>query len=164
MWSKENLLWLAGFLEGEGCFTTNHLASNNAIRIIATSSDGDVINKCYEIIGYGSVSGPRTSTNKLSKKPSYTWSLTSSNIAYALMVALYGFMGNRRKERILELIRVYKKSFSPQTYYCFGEVKYLREWAKDPRCRVGLRTLKSRVNCYGWIIEDALIIPKRREG
>lgn len=46
----------------------------------------------------------------------------------------------------------------------FGESKSLKEWAKDPRCKVCFSTLLSRVTKYRWPIERAITEPKRKSG
>lgn len=41
----------------------------------------------------------------------------------------------------------------------FGESKTLRDWSRDARCKVGLRTLRNRLSINGWEIERAIATP-----
>ncbi|MBN3906739.1 MAG: hypothetical protein HWQ35_09315 [Nostoc sp. NMS1] len=44
-----------------------------------------------------------------------------------------------------------------------GETKHLSEWARDPRCKVKLGTLKARVTKYEWPFYKALTTPTVQE-
>lgn len=46
----------------------------------------------------------------------------------------------------------------------FGETHTIAEWSRDPRCRVGYKVLQDRIQNQGWSAEDALTIPKRKQG
>jgi len=45
----------------------------------------------------------------------------------------------------------------------FGEIKLLKEWAEDPRCKVGYATLHDRFRRRGESIEDAIATPRKHK-
>lgn len=57
-----------------------------------------------------------------------------------------------------------KARYEHEAFRAFGEVRTLREWAVDPRCRVSYATLQQRLSTYGMAIEPALTTPLKGEG
>ncbi len=111
-WARENIVWLAGYLEGEGCFFFRHYPRKgsydvDAIRIEAASTDEDVLKKVKFIVGDGGICGPYL---KGKWKPIYQYSLRKKEIVYALCCALFPFMGGRRKQAIRDLIKFFASS------------------------------------------------------
>lgn len=106
-WTKSNIAWLAGFLEGEGCFTLfnhkNH--SGNVMAISATSTDLDILQKTKKIAGCGSIFSLKQRENC---KPAWIWRVARKLEVYSLFAAIFDFMGNRRKERIKECMESFK--------------------------------------------------------
>ena len=110
MISKDDLMWLAGYLEGEGCFTISINYTKNegkSYRILVTSEDIDIIEKAsILLIGYLRVT---------SSKPKHyhkTFYGTNVNGAKAIgwMMTLYSLMGRRRKKRIKEVIEDWRNN------------------------------------------------------
>lgn len=105
-WSRENIAWLSGLIEGEGNFSklTNCRAFN--IRVVMT--DEDVVRKAYAIAGCGNVRGPIFPRQKTKsggdRKPVWEWCLSRSKFVLALAYAIYPFMGSRRQARIELLV------------------------------------------------------------
>lgn len=108
--SKE-LMWLAGFLEGEGSFLvsdskqkSNHLQSRSdgyrylSIRIVGPSCDLDVLERVQSIAG-GKIFGPYADS-KGKGKPIYRWVLAKRKEVVPLMEALKPLMGKRRQQQI----------------------------------------------------------------
>jgi len=97
--TNEELHWLAGLAEGEGCFTTNH--GGKELRFQIKMSDLDIIEKVQRIIGTGSI-------YKIAKvrdnKQCWTYDLSGTAKATYLMMKLYPLMGLRRQLRIRELL------------------------------------------------------------
>jgi hypothetical protein len=128
-WTRENLAWLAGLLEGDGCFTVG--SSQGLLRLECAMSDLDVLQKAQDIAGTGNISGPYN--YGIGSKAMYRWHVTTTKNAYALMVALYPWLGNRRKNRILDLLesfRVYgiklsKPTKCPQDHLYLSENTYI---------------------------------------
>jgi hypothetical protein len=96
---RDDVLWLAGFLEGEGSFRYHYRQGKYAaLHVSVGSRDEDVILKAASIFGVGSVA-----EDDLAGKPFYRWQVNGRG-AYAVMVAIYPFMGTRRQQCIREAI------------------------------------------------------------
>lgn len=93
---RDDLLWLAGLLEGEGSFDL-HRGRYPRIRLGMT--DRDVVGRAATLLG-GRI--------RLSLKPrpnKATWHVEiSGRKAVAVMVAILPFMGARRSARIAEIL------------------------------------------------------------
>ena len=93
--SREDLVWLAGWMEGEGTF---NIQNKYTIRTVGCSTDEDVAKKVHSITGGSIRLSPRIGTHK----DVWVISQTRGKYAYALMAALYPFMGFRRRAKIEE--------------------------------------------------------------
>jgi hypothetical protein len=94
-WNRDQFLWLAGWLEGEGSFGLNR----GVVPILQSSSlDRDVVRRgvTYTLCGNITVSGRFG-------KPFYAWTVYGRE-AYAIMVAIYPLMGERRQKKIKKVI------------------------------------------------------------
>lgn len=60
--------------------------------------------------------------------------------------------------RFVTLLQNVRNKRHKRLVVAFGESKMLSEWAEDPRCCVGMKTLKSRL-AYGHSAESALVTP-----
>lgn len=151
-WNKENLMWLAGFLEGDGSFSIHKRL--RLMRISAVSVDLDVLEKVREIVGYGNITF--RGIIKSGWNPTWDWTLCKQDYAYALLIALYDFMSIRRKQQIKECMDLFKsKPSNPLKFKAFNEEKTLLEWSKNPKCIVAYKTLHLRLK-RGLSIEEAL--------
>lgn len=120
---KHDIIWLAGLLEGEGCF--NYRADRNQARISVEMTDRDVIERVATLFGTGvSVRAPRPtgkcSTCKGSPHecrfsnhyPEIFFTMTKESYQTAvhgrkaerLMILVYPFMGERRSGKIREIV------------------------------------------------------------
>ena len=103
MVTEREILWLAGFLEGEGCFGTWVLSAKPKIyrspRLVVTSTDKDVLDKASILLGGTS----RTKRVLPSGKTAYQVAVGGAK-AIGWMMTLYQFMGERRKSKIREVI------------------------------------------------------------
>jgi len=87
----KDIHWLAGLLEGEGCFGL----SSGCIRISVHMTDEDIINRAAEILG------ARVRKEKLQPNRKQCWATAIySSEAAGWMMTLYSLMGKRRKETI----------------------------------------------------------------
>ena len=87
-----DLCWLAGLIEGEGCFCTKK--NWGSPTIVISMTDQDVVEKAAEIMGarvYGPLKTPRL--------PQYRLVVYGSK-AIQWMRILHQFMGNRRRAKI----------------------------------------------------------------
>lgn len=93
---REDVIWLAGLLEGEGTFDL-HRGKYPRVRVGMT--DRDVVGRAATLLG---------ANVRLSMKPSpykATWHAeVSGEKATAVMLAVLPFMGSRRSGRIAEVL------------------------------------------------------------
>ncbi len=88
--------WLAGLLEGEGCFA---FSGTPVVSLFMT--DGDTVKRAADLLGciaYGPMD------RGVGRKPGYRCQRYGSN-AIAWMLTVYSLMGERRKKRICEIIK-----------------------------------------------------------
>lgn len=101
--TESEVAWLAGLLEGEGCFG---LTSNkHGLRITVGMTDLDTIEKIQRIAG-GNIIGTKNLPNR---KPLYTWHASVREVAVDVMLAILPHMGQRRSGKIQELLAWDKK-------------------------------------------------------
>lgn len=98
-----DLGWVAGLLEGEGCFSPVKRTRKSGekylyLRIQINMTDEDVIRRLHEVVGAGNVTGPRLYKNP-DWKPRWEWTLLGDK-AEALMKEVYPYLGERRREQI----------------------------------------------------------------
>lgn len=100
------LAWVAGYLEGEGCF--QHMKCSKGRfgvyyypRISSNSIDLDILQRLQRYSGIGGIAGPR---QQGSRKPQWQWTASKSRQAAELMEAIYPFMGQRRRTTIDEIL------------------------------------------------------------
>lgn len=108
---EQDLYWLAGILEGEGCFRLKSSAKKksggNYIKAVIelNMTDQDVILKAFEIAGVGKVYGPyRKSRDLPHYKSMYNWTVGKESEALQLMLILRPLMGERRGAKIDEIL------------------------------------------------------------
>lgn len=97
-----HIAWLAGLLEGEGCF---HAASNGGPAVRLCMTDRDVVERARALLGVRGVVSVRPGTERT--KAAYTISLTGSRAA-GWMMTLYSLLGSRRRGRINSLLSAWK--------------------------------------------------------
>lgn len=98
-WTRENLAWLAGLVEGEGCF---QYSKSKCLSIAVAMTDEDVLRKAHLIAGVGHVYGP--SRKRPGRKIYWRWTVARQAESYALMIALYSWLGLRRQATIQETL------------------------------------------------------------
>ena len=135
LWTRENITWLAGLLEGEGYFGVNGRRPTMALGM----TDEDVVRKAARIGGVGHVRGPyrNPSSSKLNHKPTWHWKVSSGAHVYALCAALYPFMGKRRAARIQEVMDAFRNRTRGSPPHGV-RAKYLAGCRCDP-CRLAHR-------------------------
>lgn len=103
--TREEIAWIAGLLEGEGCFKVTKKFQIPMITIGMT--DRDTIEKARSILGGNSGIHERNGL-KDNHKRIYVFSVSPSRLAIEWMQLLYPFMGERRKSKISEIINIYE--------------------------------------------------------
>jgi hypothetical protein len=95
----DKLMWLAGLLEGEGCFFLSH---GNSPAVVLKMKDKDVVERAHALMG-----GNFRCTNPRPKYPHWSvlWSVALfGKPATALMQELLPYMGERRSQKITEVL------------------------------------------------------------
>lgn len=102
LWTRENLAWAAGVYEGEG---TVYKTAAGQIQMKVKMSDEDVIRKFHKIIGTGTVV-PYNDTREGSEnyKPLWVWRSQCRAEVMAVLVALFTWLGERRRAKITEVL------------------------------------------------------------
>jgi hypothetical protein len=102
------LRWLAGLVEGEGCFLVRKAKDRRYPAIQLEMTDEDIVRRAREVTGTGKVYGPYARKTGTQYKPSWYWHVVRTREALDLMWALFPFMGERRQIKILELLKEFE--------------------------------------------------------
>jgi hypothetical protein len=105
--------WVAGLLEGEGCFfpieyKTKGYGPYTYARVAVLMTDLDVLQRLQEITGIGHINGP-TPRKDPRHKPIWHWVASKNKESIILMRAVYPLMGERRRARIDEVLALVEK-------------------------------------------------------
>lgn len=161
---KTDLAWVAGLLEGEGCFTLKsrpNISCGTArgnILVECHMCDRDVLERLHNIVNCGNVNGPYKNGTNPKHRPRHMFRVSGTK-AYKLMKLILPFMCSRRSTRIRQLIQMYEQ-VKPKIYH----IKNLRsskihktidisKWCSDHDLSyTGLyRTMNGeRIQCRGW--------------
>lgn len=95
--TQTELAWLAGWLEGEGCF---ELAEGRYPRVTGTTTDRDIAERARSYAGGSIYECQRDNGRKLR----YDWRIAKRAEAEALMRELLPWMGDRRAAKIMEIL------------------------------------------------------------
>lgn len=101
--SEIDTSWLAGLLEGEGCFVRSGPRNSNGEQTVSVKvrmTDKDVVERAGKLMKCRNI---RT-TDRQNKKLIYEAGVFG-NTARDVMKAVYPFMGERRKAKIDELLK-----------------------------------------------------------
>jgi hypothetical protein len=105
-----DLLWVAGLLEGEGCFRLHRDCQRSGSkryvyyrpRVICAMTDLDVIERLQRVTGMGRIAlGRKTAPHH---KPCWQWTVSRDGDAISLMKALHPHRGERRRANIDEIL------------------------------------------------------------
>lgn len=105
--SEVETAWLAGLFEGEACFIyAGKRKSGRAVRIVLAMSDKDVVARAYAIVGSGHFNPDKGKVSRKypDSKPMYEFSMAAQSDCRELMQRILPFMGQRRSEKLSELI------------------------------------------------------------
>lgn len=127
--SKSDLMWLAGLIEGDGCF---HLSKSGKPAIFVEMTDKDVIERV------GKIWHAEVYVNKPEKshyKPSYRSSVFN-NKAKSFMMALKPYMSSRRQSKIAEIIQTCNENYKPKRLInCLKTIEKIKLENKTISCR-----------------------------
>lgn len=111
--SAKKIAWLAGFLEGEGCFgfcngtvsKKSKVIARYGIRIDVSSTDLDVVTHAASLLG---TAVHRRKQQQPHHKIQWRTQLVDRDKAAAWLMTLYPLMGSRRQARFKELLAVWR--------------------------------------------------------
>src|SRR5258706_14481281 len=106
MLSMKDLYWLAGVLEGEGCFTADRVKDKCYPKVTLRMTDEDTVRKAAKLFGTNTHEYENNSENFIVTRK--TKNIFQSSIvgieARGWMMTLYSLMGVRRQQKIKELL------------------------------------------------------------
>lgn len=125
-WTRERLAWMAALLEGEGC------VGDDPLRVTLKMCDRDVLERFQEYSGFHTAVGGPYPPSGLGKKDTYSWQV-SGRKAYALLVALWPWLGVRRQTRIVHATQ--KHCEGGKQYRCLTpmQVRDIKQRMLSPR-------------------------------
>lgn len=132
MADNKDIHWVAGILEGEGCFAKRAPGHNPVIQLCMT--DADIVIRAANILGCHKVIEQKNQT-KAGKKIYRTVLYGSKAIAW--MLTLWTLMGARRRIQIEECVRVWKD-------HCKGKYKARTPYSRGAKivwCRENVPSL-----------------------
>lgn len=111
--NTNDLYWLAGLIDGEGCFIAHSSHRGKyplrQVRISLEMCDQDVVERVKVITGTTSNVTLRNSRPNRNHRPRYTVHLNGTRaIQWAL--TMYPIMGERRKAAIVKMVNLWKQS------------------------------------------------------
>ena len=109
--------WLAGLLEGEGCFSLQRYFSSKRTWYALPSiqigmTDRDVVQRAGALLG-GGQAHVRVQARQPPCKPMHIWRVNGRRAVH-VMKQLLPYMGKRRSKRMHDLIRDYERNPGPE--------------------------------------------------
>jgi len=127
--SKSDLMWLAGLIEGDGCFYQSKGRAKIQIEMI----DKDVIERASKIMS-GKIYNSKNDTNQNWKKTYTTW--VSNNKALTFMQTLKPYMSKRRQKKIEEILNACSIGYGKQRLIsCPKVIDKIKEENQKISCR-----------------------------
>lgn len=111
-WSETDIAWLAGLLEGEGCFST---PAHRGPFVTVKMTDRDIIDRVAVL--WGGVSVFKYGSKKEQHKDGYECTLVDKTLLYKFCLAILPYMGIRRKKKIEGIIAILKRRFEAEANY-----------------------------------------------
>jgi hypothetical protein len=100
MIATEWLYWIAGLLEGEGCFQHRR---NGDLLVQVVMTDGDIIGRLQTLLGFGTLRQSRLPSGKTG----FRWTSTHQANTAGLLMTVLPLMGARRADKIRECLKAW---------------------------------------------------------
>lgn len=102
----EQIAWVAGFIEGEGCFSVKwHTLKDGTRRgrpqVVVQSCDHDVIARLHSWLGAGTLNGPYS---RGVNKPVYRWVAMRLDDVQQIVKMTLPYLGERRTAAALKML------------------------------------------------------------
>ena|SRR2546428_277257 len=108
VWAREDIVWLAGYFEGEGSISLTQYEHRAHYILSITSCDKDTLERVRDIIGFGNFSGPYKRKNK-DNKPYWQFQMSKKYQVLPILWAIYPWLGERRKAKVREVSLDFRK-------------------------------------------------------
>jgi hypothetical protein len=100
-WDREGIIWAAGLFEGEGCIKLHKVREHRQAYLEVTSTDFDTVERFAAVFDL-KVSKPY---DRAPWKSSYKVNTGRFETVQAMIVAMWPWLGQRRRARALEVLR-----------------------------------------------------------
>lgn len=104
--NKANRAWVAGILEGEGCFYAHKRRTKLYPRVTINMSDKDVLERFAKYVGFGNVYGDTRKDKPSHWRYMWRWDVSGPKAAL-LMYEVFPLMCERRQCKIQEVLLGY---------------------------------------------------------
>ena len=149
--SNEETAWVAGLLEGEGCFSlgprVNRVKSEKIrqIRVTCEMTDIDTIQRLHKYSRIGAVGSPRTDKRYSNSKPMWRWSASKRSEIIPFLEAIRPYMLSRRTGKIDELLDYAKEH--PMIYGTTVHGTY-NGYRRGCKCDDCMRAMRDKATYY----------------
>jgi hypothetical protein len=135
---REDIVWLAGFYEGEGCLSIRYMETKTQAVAKIVSTDKDVLEKCIKIFPLFILkSQPRAQENY---KDQWTITVRRGDHINTFCSMIYPFLGQRRQEKIREFFDLYR----------VDRIKRAAKYDKGQKCKSCGEVLKPYSSARGY--------------
>jgi hypothetical protein len=131
---REDLAWVAGFFDGEGCISAvarkGRAAGRCSLRVSACQVDPELLHRLRSIVGFGNISCAASRRNPIS-----VWRTGSFEEAHAFIAMVWHWLSAKRKKeatRALSLMAVHHALNTPE----HRSQSVIRSWNSGTR-RIG---------------------------
>lgn len=140
--------WVAGILDGEGCFTFVNQQTTVTPLISVAMSDFDTIERLLEVTGVGHITEYKVPSGR---KPMSRWCVSNRRDVARILLAIYPLMSRRRQGRIAELTEVVGRIRGSDNPWCRNGHQ---DWGVKPS--TGHRYCKScyRAAHHRWVVRQ----------
>lgn len=98
--TENELHWVAGLLEGEGCFSM----TGRSACVVCKMNDRDVIERLHKLMGIGRVYTHTYTNKRYGEQMAWMWKVARREEVVEVMNRLRPLMGQRRGSRIDEIL------------------------------------------------------------
>lgn len=101
-WKPEDIAWVAGVFEGEGCIRARK--GNYGAQVSIRMDDQDVIARIHAIMGFGNFYDIQERRSSGRVVTQYNYQIASAEHVIAFLAAVWKYLGARRRAKAAEAI------------------------------------------------------------
>lgn len=136
---RESVAWLAGIIEGEGCFLartspTKFGGTNYFFLIEVGMTDEDTVRLVHEVIGAGSIKSIQSKRPNCKLVHRY---VASTSTAYPVLLMIFPFLSERRKCQAIEKVSPWleHRKLQNRSGFVWGQTNKQRDMFKGMTLR-----------------------------